>query len=157
MKFEIFNFESITSTNDAAINLIKNKKKSIGCIYAKNQTKGRGTHGNKWISIKGNLFMSLFFPLKNKYPSFSEFAIINPIIISEVIKKFIKKRQNLTIKFPNDLFLNKKKISGILQEIITLKRKKYLIIGVGLNLIDSPKKIKKYKTTNIFYETKKKT
>tara|TARA_B110000438_G_C15754310_1_gene624395 strand:- start:584 stop:1174 length:591 start_codon:yes stop_codon:yes gene_type:complete len=156
MKFEIFNFESISSTNDTAIDLIKNKKKIAGCICAKNQTKGRGTHGNKWISIKGNLFMSLFFPLKNQYPSFTEFSIINPVIISEVLKKFIKKKQNVSIKFPNDLFLNGKKISGILQEVITSKSKKYLIIGVGLNIEANPKKITRYEATNIFLETNKK-
>ena len=156
MKFEIFNFESISSTNDTAIDLIKNKKKIAGCICTKNQTKGRGTHGNKWISIKGNLFMSLFFPLKNQYPSFTEFSIINPVIISEVLKKFIKKKQNVSIKFPNDLFLNGKKISGILQEVITSKSKKYLIIGVGLNIEANPKKITRYEATNIFLETNKK-
>jgi len=156
MKFEIFNFESISSTNDTAIDLIKNKKKIAGCISTKIQTKGRGTHGNRWISIKGNLFMSLFFPLKNQYPSFTEFSIINPVIISGVLKKFIKKKQDVSIKFPNDLFLNGKKISGILQEVITSKSKKYLIIGVGLNIVANPKKIKRYETTNIFLETNKK-
>ena len=45
MRFEIFKFESVTSTNDAAINLIKEKQKEIGCVYAKNQTKG--SNGNQ--------------------------------------------------------------------------------------------------------------
>ena len=53
MRFEIFKFESVTSTNDVAINLIK-EEKEYGCVYAENQTKGRGTHGRKWISNKGN-------------------------------------------------------------------------------------------------------
>jgi len=66
MKFEIFKFESVTSTNDAAINLIKEEKKEIGCIYADTQTKGRGTRGKEWISTQGNLFGSIFFPLKKK-------------------------------------------------------------------------------------------
>ena len=43
MKFEIFKFESVTSTNDTAINLIKEKKKKFGCVYANTQTKGRGS------------------------------------------------------------------------------------------------------------------
>ena len=45
MKFEIFKFNSVTSTNDIAISLIKEKKKESACIYAEVQTKGRGTHG----------------------------------------------------------------------------------------------------------------
>ena len=49
MKFEIFKFNSVTSTNDIAISLIKEKKKESGCIFAEVQTKGRGTHGKRWI------------------------------------------------------------------------------------------------------------
>ena len=64
MKFEIFKFENVTSTNDVAINLIKEKQKEIGCVYTDTQTKGRGTHGREWISDKGNLFGSIFFPLE---------------------------------------------------------------------------------------------
>ena len=85
MKFEIFKFENVTSTNDVAINLIKEEQKKFGCVYANIQTKGRGTHGRKWISDKGNLFSSIFFPLKKNFPPFNEFSIINPIIISEII------------------------------------------------------------------------
>ena len=81
MRFEIFKYKSVTSTNDVAINLIKREKKEIGCVYAEEQTKGRGTRGREWISDKGNLFSSIFFPLKDNYPSFNEFSIINPIII----------------------------------------------------------------------------
>ena len=92
MKFEIYKFKNVTSTNDMAVNLIKDKKKFIGCIYSDFQTKGRGTKGKEWISHKGNLFTSLFFPLKEKYPPFNEFSIINPIIIADVIKKFCNEK-----------------------------------------------------------------
>ena len=61
MKFEIFKFEKVTSTNDVAIDLIKEKRKEIGYIYADEQTKGRGTYGKNWVSNKGNLFVSIFF------------------------------------------------------------------------------------------------
>ena len=70
MKFKIIKLSRVTSTNDVAINLIKNKKKETGFIYAENQTKGRGTYGKKWISKKGNLFSSVFFPLKKKLSIF---------------------------------------------------------------------------------------
>ena len=108
MKFEIFKFENVTSTNDIAINLIKKEQKKSGCVYADIQTKGRGTYGRKWISDKGNLFGSIFFPLKNNYPPFNEFSTINPLIISDVLKHFCKKK-NINLKFPNDIFVNGKK------------------------------------------------
>ena len=155
MKFEIFKFESVTSTNDVAINLIKEKQKEFGCVYARIQTKGRGTRGRKWISDEGNLFVSIFFPLKNDYPPFNEFSIINPIIISGVIKHFCEKK-NINLKFPNDVFVNRKKICGILQELITVNSKKFLIIGIGINIVSNPKINNKYQATNILLETQKK-
>ena len=154
MKFEIFKFKNVTSTNDAAIDLIKNEKKNSGCVSAEIQTKGRGTRGKKWISKKGNFFCSIFFQLKNHYPSFKEFSIINPIIISEVIKKFCNKK--ISIKSPNDVLVNRKKICGILQEIITLDKNKYLIIGIGINIDSSPIINGEYEATNIYYESNKK-
>ncbi len=155
MKFEIFKFENVTSTNDIAINLIKNEQKETGCVYADTQTKGRGTHGREWISGKGNLFGSIFFPLKNNYPPFNEFSTINPLIISDVLKNFCK-RENINLKFPNDIFVNEKKICGILQELIVSNNRKFLIIGIGVNIVSNPDINNKYQATNILLETQKK-
>ena len=155
MKFEIFKFENVTSTNDVAINLIRKGQKQIGCVYADIQTKGRGTYGKEWISDKGNLFGSIFFPLEDNYPPFNEFSIINPIIISDVIKHFCYK-ESVNLKFPNDVFVNRKKICGVLQETITLGARKFLIIGIGVNIVSNPDINDEYQTTNILLETKKK-
>ena len=155
MKFEIFKFENVTSTNDVAIHLIKKGEKEIGCVYAGAQTKGRGTRGKKWVSTKGNFFGSIFFPLKNNFPPFNEFSTINSLLISDVIKHFCN-RKKINLKFPNDILVNGKKICGILQEIIVSNSKKFLIIGVGINIISSPDINEKYKTTNILFETRKK-
>jgi len=155
MRFEIFKFEKVTSTNEVAIKLIREKQKEIGCVYADTQTKGRGTHGRTWISDKGNLFGTLFFPLEDNYPPFNEFSIINPILISDVIKHFCYK-ETINLKFPNDVFVNRKKICGVLQETITTDNRKFLIIGIGVNIVSNPDINDKYKATNILIETKKK-
>tara|TARA_B100001750_G_C15510258_1_gene603153 strand:- start:98 stop:682 length:585 start_codon:yes stop_codon:yes gene_type:complete len=153
MKFEIHKFKSVTSTNDVAINLIKKKRTLFGCVYADIQTRGRGTNGKSWISKKGNLFTSLFFPLEKQHPTFSQFSIINPVLISNVIKR-ITKTNKINLKFPNDIFLNEKKICGILQEVVNLKGVNFLIIGIGLNIKSNPIIDNTYKATNIFFETK---
>jgi len=155
MKIEIFKYESVTSTNDVAIDLIKEGKKEIGCVFANIQTKGRGTHGKKWISSEGNLFGSIFLPLEINYPPFNEFTIINPVIISDVIMIFCEKKK-ISFKWPNDLFINGKKICGILQELVTSNAKKFLIIGIGLNVVSCPNINAEYQATNILLETKKK-
>ena len=153
MKFKIFKFKSVKSTNEEAIKLIKENKKKIGCIFSEVQTKGRGTYGKKWVSKKGNFFGSIFFQLKKNYPTFEQFSIINPIIISDIIKNFCDE-DKINIKFPNDIFLNRKKICGILQEVISFNRKNFLIIGIGINIISNPTIKKRYQATNIFYESK---
>ena len=155
MKFEIFKYKNVTNTNDVAIDLIKEGKKEIGCVCANIQTKGRGTHGKKWISSEGNLFGSIFFPLEINYPPFNEFSIINPVIISDVIMIFCEKKK-ISFKWPNDLFINGKKICGILQELVTSNEKKFLIIGIGLNVVSCPNINTEYQATNILLETKRK-
>ena len=152
MKLEIIKYNVVTSTNDVAMNLINNKTKESGCIYSELQTRGRGTKGKEWISTLGNLFVSIFFPLKNNYPPFNEFSIINAVIVSDVIKKYCIGK-NISFKWPNDVFVNGKKICGILQEVITSGENKFLIIGIGINLVTNPDLKKPYKATNIFLET----
>ena len=155
MRFKLFKYKTVTSTNDVAINLIKFKKEKKGFIHANQQTKGRGTRGKKWISKSGNLFVSIFFPLKKDYPPFNEFSAINPVLLSYVIKNFCKSK-DISFKWPNDIFLNGRKICGILQELITFKKKDFLIIGIGLNVVSSPSINRNYKATNILLETKRK-
>ena len=151
MKFKLYKYKSLTSTNDQAISFIKNENDESGYIHSDNQTCGRGTHGKKWISTKDNLFGSIFFPLKDIYPSFHEFSFINPILIFDVIKSFCGSC-DLSLKWPNDILINGKKICGILQETIKKKDKSYLIIGIGINLFSNPK-INGIKVGNIFDET----
>ena len=71
------------------------------------------------------------------------------------MKRFCKDK-TISLKFPNDVFLNRKKICGILQETITFNKKNFLIIGIGMNIVSHPKIIDLYEATNILFETKKK-
>ena len=152
MKFEVFKLKNVTSTNDIAISLIKEKQKKSGCVYADTQTKGRGTHGKKWISYKENLFISFFHELKNIKTSLPALTKINCLLVKKTLAKYYKEK--IVLKKPNDLLVNRKKITGILQEIISISGNKFLIVGIGINLVKSPK-IKKYPTTNLFELTNK--
>ena len=154
MKFKIFKYNRVISTNKTAIELIKKKKIEKGFVYALSQKKGRGRCGRKWISKKGNFFGSIFFPLKKNFPSVSEFTLINPMLNIDVLSNHCEVK-NLFFKSPNDIYINKKKVCGILQETILMESKKYLIVGIGINILSSPK-IKNYPVTNLYKETRKK-
>ena len=144
MSFKKFFYKKVGSTNDLAIKKIK-LGITKGIIIADYQKKGRGQHGKKWLSFKGNLFITIFFKIKDNI-NIKKISILNCKIIKQTLFKFIKKK--ISIKPPNDLLINKKKICGILQEIKFNNEVKFLIIGIGINLIKNPK-IKNYPTTNI--------
>ena len=77
------------------------------------------------------------------------------MIISDVIENYCK-GMKISFKWPNDIFVNEKKICGILQEVITVENKNFLIIGIGINVLSNPKIDTKYKTTSILKESNKK-
>ena len=152
MKFKKFKFKKVKSTNNTAIRIIKKTKHNLGMVVAETQVDGRGQYGRKWISLKGNLFLSFFNELNKKNLSINTITKINCLLIKKLLSKFTRK--NILFKKPNDLLINKKKISGILQEVIFVREKKYLITGIGINIIKNPN-IRNYPTTNLHEVTKK--
>ena len=141
MRLKKFKFKKVNSTNNTAIRIIKNSNFKFGMVTADTQLSGKGQYGKKWISNKGNLFVSFFHEIKNINISLSTLTKINCLLVKKTIEKYYKKK--IIFKKPNDLLINKKKISGILQEIISVSGNKFLIVGIGVNLIKSPK-IKNY-------------
>ena len=146
MKVKLIKFKSVRSTNDIAIQLIKRNKTQPTLISSEKQSKGRGTMGKKWISQKGNLFMSIFFEINQKKINFRQFAILNAFIIRKLISKCISR--DIKIKWPNDLLYEKEKMCGILQEVISYNQKRYLIVGIGLNTNITPKN-KSFSSTSL--------
>ena len=152
MKLKRFDYKIINSTNDLAIKLIKYSKNKSGIIVAEKQKKGRGRYGKKWISYKGNLFVSIFFPISNVRLSLTELTTINCLLVKKVVSNFYKGK--IFIKKPNDLLINKKKVCGILQETVFYKSKKFAVIGIGVNIKSSPM-INNYPTTYLNFFTDK--
>ena len=153
MKFKIFRFKKVISTNNTAIRIIKNSDLDYGMIISEMQKKGRGQYGKKWISFKGNLFISFFYNLKNIAISLKQLTKINCLLVKKLLSLYYKNK--IIFKKPNDLIIDKKKICGILQETFIKRKKKFLIVGVGINLIKDPK-LKNYPTTNLLSLIKKK-
>ena len=146
MKFRILRFKKLKSTNDTAIRVIKSSNLKHGMIIAESQSNGRGQYGRKWISFKGNLFVSFFYNLENINLTMNKITKLNCILVKKLISKYYKKR--ITYKKPNDLLIKEKKICGILQEIINKQNQKFLILGIGINLVKNPI-ISNYPTTNL--------
>ena len=146
MKFKVFKFTKVKSTNNTAIRIIKKYNYDFGMVLSELQISGRGQYGKKWISYKGNLFVSFFYNLKNLKISLNKLTKINCLMVKKCISQYYKKK--IYFKKPNDLLIQKKKICGILQEKVNKLNHSYLIVGIGVNLIKSPF-LRNYPTTHL--------
>ena len=152
MKFKKFKFKKVKSTNDTAIRLIRKNISEFGMVIADSQLNGRGQYGRKWVSYRGNLFVSFFHQMNTKKISIATITKINCFLVKKLLSRYIKKK--IIYKKPNDLLIDKKKISGILQETISVSDKIFLITGIGININKNPN-IKNYPTINMSELTNK--
>jgi len=153
MKIKSLKFKSVNSTNNIAIDLIKRNKFKPTLISAKQQIKGRGTMGKKWVSKKGNLYLTIYFEIDQKKINFKHYAVLNAYLLKYIIRKNYS--DQVQIKWPNDLLIRKKKICGILQEVLKNRKKNFLIIGIGINTNFNPK-TKKFNSISLKKKKKKK-
>ena len=107
MKFKIFRFKNVNSTNNSAIRIIKNSNTNYGMIIANEQKRGKGQYGKKWISYNGNLFVSFFYRLDHLNVSLKRISKINCLLVKKLLSIYYKNR--IIFKKPNDLLINKKK------------------------------------------------
>ena len=119
-----FNFIHLDSVESTMIS-IKNflGKKNI-CLLADKQKSGIGRRGNEWVSPKGNIYISFLI----KYDLAIENHFLFSALTANSIIKFLKKyiNENINIKWPNDIIINKKKIAGIMTEIVEHNNIQYL-------------------------------
>ncbi len=130
----IIYYKEIGSTQDEAKKLINTKINNGTIVLADSQTKGRGTKENIWYTGSGkNIAMTLIiFPKCNIQELDGLTKLIAECIVTTISDLY---NYELTIKFPNDVFLNGKKIAGILTESSTSKDQvNHILIGIGFNV-----------------------
>ena len=153
--FEFYFYKTLINTNDEVkkINQFSKKNNNIA-LFSVQQTMGRGRINRKWISRKGDLTCSFLINREFKLKEIGQINLwFSHILISLLKKKFPK--QKFKIKWPNDIYLEDRKLAGILIETIILKNNiQNLIIGLGLNFVSSPKNLEN-KTISISYFAKK--
>ena len=89
----------------------------------------------------------------NKKISIKKINKLNITLLKQIITKITNEKVN--IKMPNDILIDRKKVCGILQETIFKDNLRFLIIGIGINIVNSPNIIK-YETTHLNNYSKKK-
>ena len=132
--------ETTTSTNDLA-KLYANQNSTTPAIFiSEEQTAGRGRLGRKFVSpAKSGLYISLCLFPTVALEDLSLITCATAVACVETIEQLTGK--SLNIKWVNDLFYQDKKVGGILTEVISdfeSQQVQSLIVGMGINLIDSP-------------------
>lgn len=137
--YKLLSFDKISSTQDYAHDLIaRGEAQNKTIVKALAQSDGRGRYRRTWISHHGNLYASFIYKIEERDPRLS-YAVA--VAIAEALISFGIVPQ---IKWPNDVLIDGKKISGVLIEYA----QNFVIVGIGINVKTCPT-VKEYKTTKI--------
>ena len=128
-----FHYKNTGSTMDRARELALNGAESGSVFTAEKQNAGRGRNGRTWISRQGGLFFSILERPRLTVADYSFFPLVTQIALARGISSICGKKACL--RWPNDVYISKKKIAGITTEIagegdlIT-----WLTCGIGVNV-----------------------
>lgn len=128
----IIHFDTIDSTNDYAKNIAVDEKDGT-IIISEEQTKGKGRLGRQWHSkVSEGIWMSIILkPEITPYKS----PFITLVAGASIVKALNKLGVNASIKWPNDIIVNDKKVCGILTELSAeMERVNYVVLGIGINV-----------------------
>lgn len=131
-EWEWIDLPSVGSTNDEAVKYSHEHAKDKFVVTAYRQENGRGRRGRSWIGLEGNLFMSLGveIPLHR----LGQFIFVVTLALAQSIKT-LSPRADVKLKWPNDVLVQGRKISGILLE---KGARDYIIAGIGVNVKHAP-------------------
>ncbi|UMM63380.1 biotin--[acetyl-CoA-carboxylase] ligase [Aristophania vespae] len=139
-RFEIY--DALTSTLDFCRKRASLNEKAGLVVIAHEQSAARGTRGRKWSSDRGNLALTFLLyedeegKLLSVLPFIAALALYDACIESAPISHKIASQFQL--KWPNDLLLNGRKLSGILIESGYNERGRWVNVGIGVNLVSAP-------------------
>lgn len=153
--FDLQAFLSLDSTNKEAARKIADGASSGLWVTAGEQSGGRGRGGREWVSKPGNLYASLIYETQEDIYGAAQLSFVTALAVRDAVFEFLQ-LQDIKCKWPNDVLVAGKKISGILLESCAAKEtgKNYVIIGIGINIVHHPK-VALYEATHINEQTER--
>ncbi len=138
--YKVISFDKIPSTQTYAYDMIASGRGADHvAILADAQSAGRGRYKRTWISHHGNLYVSFIYNCEERDARLS-YAV--GVAIAETLIAF---GVAPTIKWPNDILIDDKKVSGTLIEYSG----RFVIVGIGINIKTNPTVKANYKTTKL--------
>lgn len=146
--------DSIDSTNSYAKKHVDQfPKNTLTCIWAEEQTAGRGRFQRKWISPRGkNIYVTFYFRLPRSATHLSSIGQVLAISLAHVL---IGEKLSPQIKWPNDILLSGKKLAGVLCETEFHTAFVDIFLGIGINVNMEPDELSAINqpATSLFAET----
>ncbi|MDD5119898.1 MAG: biotin--[acetyl-CoA-carboxylase] ligase [Candidatus Omnitrophica bacterium] len=138
---DIHYFEYLDSTMNMAMQLGMKSVPSGSLVLAESQTKGRGRLGRNWFSPKyKGIYLSLILRPAIAPAISPVLTLLAAVSICEAVKKMLN--LDVQIKWPNDVFINNKKFTGILTEMnAEIDKINFVVIGIGLNVNNDKKSL----------------
>lgn len=137
--YQIIRLAEVESTNSYLLNHVNRDSRSGLVVQAMRQTAGRGRHGRTWEGFSGNLFFSVFVKPKCSFLDYPQFTHIASLAVTMTLEGLLPDSSKPGIKWPNDVLVTGKKISGILLEVASDAEGPYgIVIGIGINLAKAP-------------------
>lgn len=140
--YRLYTFDVVTSTMDEAHRLAAQGEPEKTLVIAERQAKGHGRRGRAWVSGPGNLHLSLIFRPRGTLACCTAFSFMLCLAMGHSLRKILPPSLPVLYKWPNDLVVRGAKIGGVLLEAetgVTPGLVEWLIGGVGLNVVNSPK------------------
>ncbi|MBP7710067.1 MAG: biotin--[acetyl-CoA-carboxylase] ligase [Rickettsiales bacterium] len=136
--FTIHQFDELESTNSKAFDLANSRQIFENeIILADKQTNGRGRQSRVWSSPAGNLYFSLVLCPKISAVKVSQISFVAIVAMQAVVARMTTSK--VEVKWPNDLLINEKKVSGLLLESkISGENCEFVILGIGVNIASKP-------------------
>jgi len=127
-------FQETTSTNDIIEKLARDGVREGAVVFAESQTRGRGRLGRRWMSPRGKgLWFSVLLRPKLRPQQTTQLTVAAATALARAIRMETGLKPD--IKWPNDILIRKKKVSGILTELnAELDQVKYVILGIGVDV-----------------------
>ncbi len=127
--------KSIGSTNDFLMALAKEKETPpFALAVAEHQTSGRGRRGDAWVAPEGrNLLFSILLDLDLPPKTWTRLPHLVACSLGKAVESLLGDNRKVETKWPNDIYLEGKKLAGILVET-SLTPKLRAIVGVGINV-----------------------
>jgi BirA family transcriptional regulator, biotin operon repressor / biotin---[acetyl-CoA-carboxylase] ligase len=101
-------------------------------LCARRQTAGRGRHQRDWRSQNGGLYFSVLLKDQKDIPDTYPFVLLSALAVVRSIQSC--STNGLAIKWPNDIYINHRKICGILAESSTRGKTTNVVVGIGINV-----------------------